>query len=587
QSALQSAQSQLQNDQSALNNVNDQLSNQNSIQLPSGYNDDMFNNDDISSIMQQGQQLNGYDSSTTSANTYKHNQADENESIDVTNLTDAQRAEITEWVAGLLNPIREQLGNPDVQISNGSMQYSKDVVDRYNSDGWNMTTQGHDQNALTQVGQQDGVQDESEAAGLIYYPNNPITPAPTNMDQLKQDVYNTIISMLFDDAGSDYGHTQALIGYDAKTANTRGFDDTTEEYLGVDTDDNGWVHFNFARQGSYDKTGDYPIPSTTALEQQQTQLQGQVSSDQSAVSSAETQANQTQSALNSAQSQLSNDQAQLQSDQNALNDANSRLTNAQNALTSASTALQNDQQALKNAQAALAAVNASMQQKLAAYDQAKQALADAKSDLSNKEGVLSNAQTQLTNDKNQLTTDQGALSNAQNQLNNDNSYLNKLQNADSNLADAQQAVETAAANLRTAYNNLLAAEQAYDQALQNLKNAQNDQAKADQALADAQRKLSDALNAKAAAQNALAQAQQRLWNLTHHVVLHGNAERALAPVTAHADVHHEKATHQTRMSKHNLPSTGTDANASSVLAELGLTLNGMLATLGLSYRKRH
>lgn len=41
------------------------------------------------------------------------------------------------------------------------------------------------------------------------------------------------------------------------------------------------------------------------------------------------------------------------------------------------------------------------------------------------------------------------------------------------------------------------------------------------------------------------------------------------------------------MSKHNLPSTGTDTNASSVLAELGLTLSGMLATLGLSYRKRH
>ena len=320
QGALQSAQSQLQNDQSALNNVNDQLSNQNHIVLPSGYNDDMFNNGDISSIMQQGQQLNGY--SNQNENSYKHNQADENENIDPHNLTQAQRAEITEWVAGLLNPIREQLGNPLIQISNGSLQYSQDVTNKYNSDNWDWLSQSHDTNGLDSVNTQDGINNWSECIGPLSNEGY-----PTNMDQLKQNIYDNLLMMLFDDADSNYGHAKSLMGYDAKTSTDRGFDATSTEYLGMSVDNHDGIHFNFVDEANnnFDKTGNYPIPSTTALEQQQTQLQGQVSSDQSAVSSAETQANQTQSALNSAQSQLNNDQAQLQSDQNALNDANSRL----------------------------------------------------------------------------------------------------------------------------------------------------------------------------------------------------------------------------------------------------------------------
>ena len=107
------------------------------------------------------------------------------------------------------------------------------------------------------------------------------------------------------------------MGYDAKTSTDRGFDATSTEYLGMSVDNHDGIHFNFVDEANnnFDKTGNYPIPSTTCFRTTTDPITRSSSSDQSAVSSAETQANQTQSALNSAQSQLNNDQAQLQSDQ--------------------------------------------------------------------------------------------------------------------------------------------------------------------------------------------------------------------------------------------------------------------------------
>ncbi len=218
-----------------------------------------------------GAQLDGQGnvtSITMSASNYKSNPADAAEAVDLQNLTPDQQNEITTFAAQVINRLRAEVqAQPNGQkvsagflkVSPFATQAGQDIV-HFAYD--NFTGVGHNQTGISDAANRLGIHSyvgenigglllgRAMQAGWIH---------TANMDQLKNDIYLSILSMMYTDNGNNAigagGHTTALLNDPAFNSSTPSGGNAisldsngniiANQYLALTIDKQNRLHFNF------------------------------------------------------------------------------------------------------------------------------------------------------------------------------------------------------------------------------------------------------------------------------------------------------------------------------------------------------
>ena len=163
-----------------------------SIILPEGYTlaalqeaqDDPYS---IQSVAEKGEEENKFTSESL---------ADDQENVDIYNLTSDQNEELSEFALKLINQAREQFGRPDWEYSERAQKLANDVATEYvnnNQSGWD----GHYVDGLVRAAKNNGlnisgneIEDISSTSGSYAY---------STMTDLKSLIYDGVTRFLFSD----------------------------------------------------------------------------------------------------------------------------------------------------------------------------------------------------------------------------------------------------------------------------------------------------------------------------------------------------------------------------------------------------
>ncbi len=191
-----------------------------------------------------------------SQNTFQASEQDLAEKVTPTNLTAAQKQQITVYVAQLINSIRQSAGTSAIKPSLGAIQFADNVASAYNNDKWLFSKHNfeHDSLAINNIAIHYGMAYQSDLnrqkPSSKYQDYEDISqgylPASPNisMAALKKGIYQTIMDMMFNDGGStsngifnpgeSWGHALDLMGYALSAGAT--------QYLGVSIDHLDQIH---------------------------------------------------------------------------------------------------------------------------------------------------------------------------------------------------------------------------------------------------------------------------------------------------------------------------------------------------------
>ena len=529
------------------------------------------------------------------ANTYHPSKADDYQ-VDPTNLTAAQQKELNVWVASIINPIRQQLGNSIMHVNQSAIDFANAVAAGYDADKWSLWN-GHDVPAIEKAAAQFGL--DSKDGNLYECAASGMPTSPCTMNQLKAAVYDGLKQLLFFDAA----HAGSVIGYNYSN-------NQAPSYFGLSVDKEGILHFeqihdksgyivsDIQDRSKFNVNDNYAVPSNniSALKQQQASLQSQVNDEKGAVNADKQAVSNAQNALNAAksiQTQANND---LASKQAALANANDALQQAQSKLNQDEATLAQAQKDIANAPAELQAANTQLAKDNQTLINAKNALATANTQLTNAKNVQAQDEAKLNDLNNQLNLDEQRLANDQSILAQLQKQLADYQNAPAELKEAQAQLADAQSKLAQAKNAL-----ASSQATLN-----TDQ----KVLADAQAKLNDAQAAETQAEKHLADLQKAYdaqhkvtepqttttaeigstYTLGSHTISEPDVLSATVKASnkniVHADtvtsIKTAKMTDKTA-STTNMPQAGE--SSSSVASIIGAGLLAALSFLGLAYKK--
>lgn len=389
-------------------------------------------------------------------NKYQYSQSPElkNELISNDGLTDEQTTRLAEYAVYLVNQVRDELGFTPyvghVVPTMGMMELTKQVMNGYVADNWNITIKkAHDNTAINKAAMQYGVAYPADNSGQYIedadseaYPSQQLT-----MNDLFGLVFSNMRTFFFNDGGTpNYGHTISLLAMDymnsfkqmAQKVSYLGFaynpmsngnvQDLNTHYLivpdlAVMITNDATFNVKNGRTAIENKTLNPAYESAkqgynTALqklaEAQSAEASAQTALNKAQIKLAQEQADldtahqkstadATQTAeltqkLNATKDDLAKAQAQLANDQKTLeqiNDANAKIKTAQEQQTAR-------EQKLAATKAVLASAQASLQT-------ATQKLADAKAQTAAKEEVLAKAQASLQTAQQQLTTAKARL----------------------------------------------------------------------------------------------------------------------------------------------------------------------------------
>ncbi|MBM6974090.1 SEC10/PgrA surface exclusion domain-containing protein, partial [Lactobacillus gallinarum] len=138
---------------------------------------------------------------------------------DVNRMTDDQIKELSLFEESILNDLRKQLGWSEYEITNGSLKMAKDVANQYIADKWGATEdqKWHDVKGINAVAGENGLEQTDNKTNEQLYENATLNSysygSATTMDDLKKDVYNTILTMIFPD-GNGYDAPGTTVSYE-------------------------------------------------------------------------------------------------------------------------------------------------------------------------------------------------------------------------------------------------------------------------------------------------------------------------------------------------------------------------------------
>ena len=348
----------------------------------------------------------------------KYDNADLNRPVDIDNLTEAQKLEISEFYVNGLKQIRNAFKNSfnvqsETATTKEAVTLASTQAEKYEKRGLDPVVHGHVANAVENIS----------------FMNSDIS----NMYELKQAVYNTLMFTTYlDNAVSNeryrWGHLRANLNF--------------AKYIGIDVANINGQHrmiVAFSNEGT-------PVSKSNELAQLEAKL-----------AEAQKQNSQAQTALTNAKAELAEASRKYASALEAKTEAEKELASktasplqtevAEKNLQLANLALKNAQERKATAEEAVKNFSRSQAEKETALETAKDELATAKTAQKDAETALTNAQAKLQAEENKLKAlqdEQAKLHEEKDQLVSDAkaiaTELSAYLNADKNLADAQAKV---------------------------------------------------------------------------------------------------------------------------------------------------
>jgi len=348
----------------------------------------------------------------------KYDNADLNRPVDIDNLTEAQKLEISEFYVNGLKQIRNAFKNSfnvqsETATTKEAVTLASTQAEKYEKRGLDPVVHGHVANAVENIS----------------FMNSDIS----NMYELKQAVYNTLMFTTYlDNAVSNeryrWGHLRANLNF--------------AKYIGIDVANINGQHrmiVAFSNEGT-------PVSKSNELAQLEAKL-----------AEVQKQNSQAQTALTNAKAELAEASRKYASALDAKTESEKELASktasplqtevAEKNLQLANLALKNAQERKATAEEAVENFSRSQTEKETALETAKDELATAKTVQKDAETALTNAQAKLQAEENRLTTlqdEQAKLHAEKDKLVSDAkaiaTELSAYLNADKNLADVQAKV---------------------------------------------------------------------------------------------------------------------------------------------------
>ena len=158
---------------------------------------------------------------------YFGDEADKNVAVDLNNLSQAVQEDLANFVATLLNDVRNQLGLTPyvgkVVVTKGMLDMSNAIAKNYVADNWDAFHNAHDDSGVQKGAQQFGMKDADENLGSY-------TRKITNLYDLKEIVKNSLLSQILNDFHyNTVGHTMSMLGLNYID------DKPSETFFGVST----------------------------------------------------------------------------------------------------------------------------------------------------------------------------------------------------------------------------------------------------------------------------------------------------------------------------------------------------------------
>jgi surface exclusion protein prgA len=118
----------------------------------------------------------------------KISEADKKRTVDAEHLTEEQLLEVAHYNLQVVNTIRKQYGLKELELNTGSMKSAKNQAEKYVQRDKTIAEAGH-------------------LSGDYFGENASNLRDVTNMYELKQTIYNAVMTMAFADAPSKWGHS--------------------------------------------------------------------------------------------------------------------------------------------------------------------------------------------------------------------------------------------------------------------------------------------------------------------------------------------------------------------------------------------
>lgn len=322
------------------------------------------------------------------------NISEDNNAIDVNNLTEKQKIEINKFAAKVITEIRKAVGvdTPEVLATSYTIKAANEQANKYLSRGktiYEWVFKSADQQSGGHISHRYGI-DNLSTTGAGY--------APKTMAELKQHVFNTLIGFTFDDENSNWGHAKQLLYYGSNHGVAFATINSHLHVIHFMQDSNPYSRNLYGRPDP-----NHPVPeeilNPIVYENINTNRL------QEALDKAQTNKNQATTALENAKNALTQASIDYASALNLKTDAEKVLADAmatplqaqvaENNLRLANIALENAKKREATASETVANFSASLADKKTALEEAKQALKDAKLVQTSASQALVNAKASL------------------------------------------------------------------------------------------------------------------------------------------------------------------------------------------------
>lgn len=141
-------------------------------------------------------------------NTYKKNKNDDDTLLDVNNLSDEVRKELSLFASDLVNQIRKQFGTKNTVVTSSAIDFAKKVADEYVKDKFDYAKQNsHNVEAIKKVAKEYGLPEGQ------FYENIGGSTSITGFltySSLKERVYKSIVDFMLN--GDEWLHAQSIAG---------------------------------------------------------------------------------------------------------------------------------------------------------------------------------------------------------------------------------------------------------------------------------------------------------------------------------------------------------------------------------------
>lgn len=385
-------------------------------------------------------------------NRFKANKNDSQEKLDLNNLSEATREELSLFAADLLNQIHSYFGTSKVEVTKDAAKIVHDHVSTSKTNG----VKGHDLANLNKVLAQYGISSGTEeniglnggaGAGQI------VTKA-----ELKRLVYNAIVNMMFN-ASEDYENNENNEFFHASSLSGLFSLGVKTTYLGVGTSfkDDYWQIVNFLLIHDKGLTGssfNRTVLANPFDSQELLKTQKEVQSTYNAAKQDDERAQADKLKAETSVKEATAYLTEVTAQRDAIKAIEVKTPAAQTQLDQAQATLKADEVENKAAQEAVAQLNADVKAKQAALAQAKAELSQQQSELEALKNNLSMEQNKLATKKADLTKAQALVSQRNNELVQAKARLTAAQEKVRQLKDAPARLAQAKQSLLIAKQNL-------------------------------------------------------------------------------------------------------------------------------------